>query len=479
MPTTQAQPKGLYALLFAEVWERYSFYTMQTLLVLYLITQFNFNDNNAYALFGAFSALVYITPVIGGFLADRLLGYRRCIFIGSGFYIVGYAVLVFLGHPLFYIALGCIVAGNGFFKANVSALLGKLYEENDIRRESGFTLFYMGINIGSFMASIISALLMQRFGWSTAFGAAGLGMLLGMVVCMYTFRVLGHHGRSPNKALLLKNFFGLRYIHLIYIGTIACVFIVAELIKYPAIADHLYSVFGALVVVGLFLLTFRYEGKQRKKLIVLVTLTLISVIFWALYAQMFTSITLFTQRIVQRELWGWTIPAPMFIGLNPFFIILISPGLAWLWKYLQIKQLNPSMPMKFAGGILFISVSFFVLKLSILFAGNHKVDPLWLIPTYALQVIGELSLSAIGLAMITSLAPEKLVGVLMGAWLLAIAAGFAVGSGIAKLTAIPAHASNLQIAHIYSHNFLWFGTVGVVIGLIILPFVPALKKLMA
>lgn len=215
MQTTK-QPSGLYILFFAELWERYSFYTMQTLLVLFLIKNFGFTDSQAYILYGSFSALIYFTPILGGYIADRFIGYRMAIYTGSVFYIVGLFLLAFFGKQVFYSSLGFLIIGNGFFKSNVSTLLGTLYEKNDIRRDSGFTLFYLGINLGSLLASFLSAYLATQYGWYFAFGAAGIGMSIGLIVCLKTFSRLGTHGLVPS----LQNSH-----YYIYAGAILAVFL--------------------------------------------------------------------------------------------------------------------------------------------------------------------------------------------------------------------------------------------------------------
>lgn len=478
---TTKQPIGLYVLFFTELWERYGFYTVQTLLVLFLTKAFLLTDQQAYGLFGAFGALIYATPVIGGYLADKFLGFRHAIFFGGVLFVLGYAGLALLDHThWFYISLAFLICGNGFFKSCVSSLLGQLYQENDIRRESGFTLFYMGINVGSFSASIFGAWVAQKYGWNYAFGMATIGMIIGVSTLTFGQRYLEGQGFPPCKKLLnQKKYFGFSVKHLIYLATILSIAIVSVLLQFPDIITIGMVVFGIGVVAYLLYTTIKLEKHQLKRMIALILMLLFSVAFWALYYQTFTSTTLFIDRVVNRNLFNWTIPTAMFQAINPFVIILMSPLLSWIWLRLAKKNASPSTPMKFALGILFLGLGFLVITFAITVTPHDaKIPWIWMFFIFFIQTIGELFLSPVGLAMITVLAPPRLTGMLMGVWFLTLGAATSIAGRIAAFAAIPKNMTDpAQIEHVYSHVFLEFGLSAVLIAALLMLLTPWVKKL--
>lgn len=475
------QPAGLYNLFFVELWERFGFYCVEALLVLYLIKVHHVTDTKAYDLFSAFSALIYATPVLGGYLADRLLGFRQAIILGSILYFIGYAALASMSHYLFYPALALLICGNGFFKSCVSSLVGTLYNgEDDPRRDSGFTIFYMGINLGVFFAPIVSTWLAFTFGWGYGLGSAAIGILIGLATALIGFKKLGTRGLPTNPALLNKVFFaGISMRMLFYLGLIVAIFLLVLLINNASLADHLLDVFTIAMLIVIAVISFRYDREQRNRMWALIILLLFSVVFWALYTQMFSSLILFLDRVVNRHFYVWNIPASTYTSVEAFFIIVCSPAVAYLWLRLSKTRWNPSTGMKFALGLFFVGVAFLTLPLSILVAKNHLVNQSWVILFYFLVTLGELCLSPIGLAMITALAPTNITGMMMGVWFLTLSAGFALGDYIADLTNIPATMTDpQQISAIYSHTYAHFGIVALVIALILLTLTPTLKRLM-
>lgn len=476
------QPPGLYILFFVEMWERFGFYCVQSLLVLYLSKVFLFSDTHSYDLFSAFSALIYATPVIGGYLADRYLGFRRAIILGGILYIFGYFGLASLNQHIFYLSLAALICGNGFFKANVSSLLGTLYNERDPRRDSGFTIFYMGINLGSLFSTLACTYVAAMYGWQYGFGMAGVGMVIGVVTCILAFKHLGDHGLAPDPNRLGKRVIaGLTTRSFIYLGTIIALVLISFLVMHGKMVSNFLIGFGIVAFSSLLIMGFYEDRERRNKLFALLLLMLFSIAFWALYTQTFSSLTLFTDRIVNRHILGFQIPTAMFQSVNPFFIITLSPLVALMWIKLYGKRLNPSTPMKFAIALLLTGASFVLLTVGIKLAKNGAlVGMVWLIQIYFLQTVGELFLSPVGLSAVTELAPPRLVGMVMGIWFMSLSAAYAVGGRIADLTAIPTSVVDLSaISKMYAHNFLQFGYAGLAIGILLVLFTPKLKMMMS
>lgn len=482
--TTQPtkQPIGLPVLFFAELWERFGFYTMQALLVLYLVKVFLLSDDKAYGLFSAFSALVYATPVIGGYIADKFLGFRKAIFLGAILYIMGYFLLGLPKNPHFYLAMSLLIWGNGFFKSSVSSFLGTFYKDNDIRRDSGFTMFYMGINIGSFLGTFCSPLIANYFGWNYAFAAPGFGMIIGAFACLYGCnKYFPDKGLPPARSAINKLIFSkFTYEHGFLVVLLFLIGLCAFALHYETVVTYALIVFSVLTICYIFIISFFYQPQQRKKLWALIILIVFSIAFWALYLQTFMSLTLFIERNVDRHFFGWTILTAMYQAINPFFIIILSPLFAMFWLRLGKKKTNPSFPIKFVLGILFIGIGFLTLSLNINLASKTGiVASIWVVLMLFLQTCGELSLSPVGLSAVTSLSPPNLSGMLMGVWFLALAAAYAIAGKIADLTAIPQQHLNVAVdsAKIYGHNFLYFGIFAIIAALLLLVCTPFLNRM--
>ncbi|MBB71701.1 MAG: MFS transporter [Legionellales bacterium] len=479
---TIKHPKGLYILFMTEFWERFGFYTVQALLVLFLSKVFLFTDDQSYSLFGAYAGLIYASPVIGGYLADNFLGFRRAIYFGGILFILGYLGLtLFDGQNAFYLSLAFLICGNGFFKSNVSSLLGTLYDHPDIRRDSGFTLFYMGINFGSFVATLFCTYVAAEFGWHYGFGLAAIGMLLGMITFTWGSRYLEGNGSPPHPSQLHEPIlFGISREHLIYALTLGCVFLISLMIHYPNVVNIGLLVFGALILAYIVKRAYQYQVQQRNHLIVIVVLLIFVVIFWALYFQTFMSVTLFIERSIDRQIFGWVMPTAMFQSFNPLFIILLCPIMAKVWIKMAYSRYNPSTPMKFAIGLLLVSFGFFAPAIGSHFINNAGLIPMgWIVLCFFLQTVGELFLSPVGLSMITQLAPREMIGFLMGVWFLATGAANAVGGKIASFTTIPENIHDtVTIDHLYGHHFMIFALVGTGVSLLLMILTPWLKRMM-
>ncbi len=472
------QPRQLFILFLTEMWERYGFYTLRGILVLYLTRVFLLSDTRAYAIFAAFAALVYLTPIFGGWVADRFLGFQRSVILGGLLLAAGYGLLGIPGKGmLFHLALGTIIAGNGFFKPNVSGLVGQLYGKNDPRREGGFTIFYAGINIGSFIPPLITGWIIIRFGWGPAFLLAGAGVLVGTLIFYFGLRKHPELGGPPDTGRTPAGR-SVNYL-LIGAGTLASIYLFAELLRDTDLANILLFVIGGIFLAYSFTRSFTYRDLQRERLIAVHILILFSIVFWALYQQGAMSLTIFTEFNVVREEGNWTIPTVMFQSINPFFIILLAPFISRLWLRLNRYGCNPSIPAKFAGGTILMGLGFVILPLAIGFddpAG--KINLWWVVLSYFLQTLGELFLSPVGLSMVTRLSPPKLVGMMMGVWFFATALANALAGLISEWTAIPSGSNDPRLTdQPFSRVFGTIGWIAVGVGIIFLFLAPTLKHL--
>ncbi len=470
------QPPALKVLFFAELWERFGFYCMQALLVLFLTKYYSMGDKDAYNLFSAFSALIYATPILGGYLADRFIGFRRAIIIGAVLYLFGYFALASLDKHIFFFALSALIMGNGFFKANVSSLLGKLYDGDDPRRDSGFTLFYMGINIGSFLAPIICAFVAKHYGWGWGFASAGIGMIICLFTCTVGFKLLGERGRAPIK---------LNMVHKtsVYALIVLLLFGMVQMLRHDNATSNFLIAFEGFAFLALLVVAFFQPRIQRNKLIALIILMIFSIAFWAFYILNFSALILFTERNVNRLIFGYQFPTGMFASIDPFFIITLSPIFAIIWLKLNSKRskLNPSTPMKFALALISMGLGFLVMAWGIqLSVATGLMAVGWLVLNYLFQETGELALSPIGLAAVTELAPPSLTGFTMGIWFISLSAAYAIGGKIADLTAIPKtlHDDPKVTSVIYQHNFIHFGLACAAVGVVLIFLTPWLKKMM-
>ena len=469
-------PRVLAYLLFTETWERFSFYGMKALLVFYLTKAFLFSDKAAYAIYGSYTALVYATPVLGGLLADRLLGFRKAVLIGGVLMALGHFAMAVPNLQVFYGALALLICGNGFFKPNISSLVGRLYGAADPRRDSAFTIFYMGINLGAFLAPIACGYLGERLGWHWGFGLAGFGMLLGLLVFLRAQPLLRGLAEPPARPEGRTRFAGLSLEAWVYLGTLPAVVVAWQLVQHGALVGTMLLVFGVAVFVGLCVYLLRLPEKiARDRLGVALLLTIVSVVFWAFFEQTGTSMSLFTDRNVDRSLFGALIPASQFQSVDGLCILLMAPLFSFLWLYLARRRLEPNTPLKFALGILQLGLGFLALYIGANTSRETGVVPMfWLILCYFLHATGELCLSPIGLSMITKLSPKAVTGIMMGTWFLVYSFAQYVAALIAQLTGVDsdaALASRLpkptETVMVYGRVFGSIGCVALGVGLLL------------
>jgi len=374
------QPPGLYLLFGVEMWERFSYYGMRAFLVLFLVSTaggFGWSKQEAANLYGWYTGLVYLTPLFGGYLADRVLGTHRALIIGAIVIASGHFCLALHGRPTFFLGLALIILGTGFFKSNISTMVGQLYRPEDRRRDAAFTIFYMGINTGAALGPVICGYLAksERFGWHWGFGAAGVGMVLGLVTYLvFKRRFLPGIGEVPAGRVAARD----------------------AQSREPLSAD------------------------DKRGIAAIAILAFFNIFFWLAFEQAGSSMNFFAEERTRRSFLGIDFLAPYFQSVNPVAIIVLAPLFAWMWGRLATRGREPSTPVKFVAGLFLVSVSFALMVVAARFSdAGTRVSPLWLIAVYTLQTCGELCLSPVGLSMVTKLAPARFASLMMGIWFLA------------------------------------------------------------
>lgn len=477
----KAHPKVLFFLFFVEMWERFSYYGMRALLVLYMTSEvMSYSTSDAYGIYGAYGALVYATPLVGGLLAEKFMGYRKAITWGAFLMMLGHFLMAIESEIVFLTALALLIMGNGFFKPNISSMIGKFYAKTDPRRDGAFTIFYMGINIGAFLSGLTCGAvgLDPNLGWHYGFGLAGVGMLIGLIIFLYAERtgVLGDKGYAPhevepvNNAAQLKvgennedilddqavvktgdaddqveafrlvdnpvapKTFGLPTNLLIYVASLAAIPFFLVLIQNNDVLDYGIGGIGLLMVIYLLYSSMQYEKVQRQRIWVIVTLFFFTIIFWTFFELAGSALTVFTMNNVRPNDY---LNAAMFNSLNPFFIMLFAPVFSWIWVKLAQADREPSAPVKFGIGLVLLGSGFLILNFSRAGAVDGLIAPMFMVFLYLLHTLGELSLSPVGLSMVTKLAPAQIVGFVMGFWMMASSFAHQAGKTIARFTVVP------------------------------------------
>jgi POT family proton-dependent oligopeptide transporter len=429
-------PRGLATLFFTEFWERFSYYGMRALLILYMTAAVDrgglgFSDSRSGAIYGLYTAFVYLLALPGGWIADQLLGQRRAVFLGGCIIALGHFSLAVESITFFYLGLVLIVIGTGLLKPNISTMVGELYPEGGARRDAGFSIFYMGINLGAFVAPLICGPLGQRVNWHWGFAAAGFGMVIGLIQYVIQGKHLGDAGLRPNAA---GDPAARRKTFQILIGALVLTALAAALAASGAIRISIEAVAGAtgVVIVGLALLYLTVQlvaggldPTEKKRMLVIFVLFIFSAIFWSGFEQAGSSLNLFAERLTDLEVFGWNMPASVLQAVNPILIIALAPVFAWLWVRLARANREPPAPAKFSFGLILLGLGFGVMVwASILTNGQtRQVGPSWLILTYLFHTCGELCLSPVGLSTVTKLAPHRKVGQMMGIWFMSVSLG--------------------------------------------------------
>jgi POT family proton-dependent oligopeptide transporter len=443
-------------LFYAEMWERFSYYGMRALLLLFMITPLamgglGFDQKYAAQVYGNYTMASYMVCILGGYLADNFIGARRAVLVGGLIITTGHYALAFDSVPTFYAGLILIALGTGLLKPSISTLVGGLYSHGDTRRDAGFSLFYMGINLGAFAAPLVVGWLAQSesfrvilngwgldptHSWHWGFGAAGIGMTFGMIVYLRRLHWLSHIGHAP-AADMPRPWGGLT---LVTIGTAGLLAVMIASDYYAWINPIVY----ALPVVGIIWFGIVQKDEDSRRIAAILVFFVCAILFWAVFEQAGSSLTLFAEELTRNELFGRAFPSSWFQSVNSLFILLLAPLFAWLW--VRLREQQPSMPMKFVWGLVFLGLSFALLVPAAKLTAEGKVSPWWLIAVYFLQTVGELCLSPVGLSAMTKLAPAKLAGLVMGIWFL----GTALGNKLAGVVAAEFNAKDPQaLAHFF------------------------------
>ncbi len=555
-------PRGLIILFFTEMWERFSYYGMRGLLILYLTQHFLFSDERSTIMYGAYTALVYVMTIIGGTLADRYLGSRKAVTFGAILLVLGHFGMAFEGNGsrqimtyegeeyqltlngrggdadqiiisdlgeslisfsegatnllianpvvvglpgsiptdsyslhietdtfylnILYLSLALIIAGVGFLKANISTIVGSLYGFGDARRDSGFTIFYMGINLGAFLSSILCGYLGIAYGWKYGFGLAGIGMLFGLVIFLIYQDWLEGKAEPPSMEKLKEKVLGpINVEHMCYLTGLGIIIISLLLVMNAHLVDESYvGLLGIIIFVLLITYAFvRCEGVERDRMFAGIYFILAQIPFWALFEQAGSSLNLFTDRLVDRTMFGWSVPAPVFQSLNAMFIVLFAPILAWLWITLAKRNLNPSTPVKFAMGVFLAGLGFLSLVAGMRASGDDGMTAVYFIfLIYWVHTMGELMVSPVGLSAVTKLAPPQAVGMTMGAWFLYSGLSNYLAGVIASTTGaetIGGQLSDTAAAKAtYAEVYLQVGYIAMGIAIVMLIISPVIKRMM-
>ncbi|MEZ5994726.1 MAG: peptide MFS transporter [Hyphomonadaceae bacterium] len=564
-------PRPLALLFTTEAWERFGYYGMRALLILYLVQHFVFADNVANGLYGAFTSLVYLTPLIGGYIADRYLGHKNSVKFGAVLMSVGYLMLAFTGgeradpfvtingqryqiemvsedgasnqylidngerhriignadssitlegasgalpatvpqggyefdaerNPLavilLFVSLGLVIVGNGYFKPNISTIVGDLYSQTDRRRDAGFTIFYMGINLGSIFSQILAPWIAVTYGYPWGFALAGVGMLFAAIRFQIAGATLKEYGNRPADApnrdliILICSLLAVPVVWFLLTNAMETashggggegVGVIGYIMAQPLLGKVMFGVY-VLAMLGLPIWAIlSLPGIERSKLIVAVVLTFFSVVFWTLFEQAGSSLTLFAERNTDRMIGSYEMPAGQAQAFNPFFIVLLAPVFSLMWNWLGKRNLEPSVPIKFVIALALVGIGFLALVFGAQFHNEEfKVALFWLALAYFIHSVGELCLSPVGLSMITKLSPAKMVGLMMGVWFLSSAMAQYAGGIVAQFAStetVAGQVLNPEVSlNTYLGVFQTIGIAGLVSAGVLLLLVPFLQK---
>ena len=457
-------PHSLTTLFFTEMWERFSYYGMRALLVLYLVNSLNYSNEEALHIYAIYTGLVYLTPIIGGYLADRYLGTQKTIFIGGITMMLGHFLMAFPN--LLYLAMGLLIIGNGYFKPNISTLLGKLYKTNDTRRDSGFSIFYIGINLGAFLAPLIVGYVGETINWHYGFAIAGIGMFAGLIQFYFgQNKIVEEDTSKKTKKLDFSDWGSILFFSLINIPIILLVFKINSFINL-----YIYEILF-LSFIYLIILFLNKKNKinlinsDLKKVIYIGILSLFVIFFWIGFEQAGGSLTLYANNSVDRNFLGFIIPASFFQSINPLIIILLGPLVANFWLRIDNSKYQINTSQKMGLGLILISFGFFL----IMYVNNTNVSSInlwWLVGVYFLHTLGELCLSPIGLSMVTKVSPKKIASLMMGFWFLSSAiANYSAG----KLPII-LQSNNIDL-------FTFLTIMSFMAGILLIVIAPFMEKL--
>jgi POT family proton-dependent oligopeptide transporter len=471
------QPRGLFTLFFTEMWERFAFYGMRAILILYMVdavTGLGINDRTASAIYGLYLGCGYLLSLLGGYIADRLIGQQRAVLAGGVLITIGNAILISNTPQIFFLGMLVNIFGVGLLKPNVSAIVAQLYPEGGSRRDAGFSIFYMGINTGSFLGSLLVPLFAARYGWHWGFALPAIGMLFGVAQFLKSRHHLGTAGRELAPDARRASWLPIIALFAVVVGVAGLA--AAGILELDA---NLLSAAVSWLIVVLAFAYFTYlivfaglTPEERRRAYVLIALFIGCAIFFAGYEQMGASFNLFAQRYTERHLFGWEVPAGVLQAVNPLFIIIFAPVFALLWLFLGRHNRDLSAPAKFGAGLIFLGLGFLIMYVAAGFVlAGQKVAMTWLVFTYMMHTWGELCLSPVGLSSMTKLVPTRFVGQVLGVWFMATA----LGTNLAGRLSGDYDAGNLESLPALFLKIFWWGALG---GGLMLLLTPLLKRLM-
>lgn len=467
----QSQPAGLYVLSFAELWDRFSYYGIQAMLVLYVTKIFLFSDDKAYGLYGAFTALAFATTVIGGILADRLLGFRYSVVVGALLIIIANIFLIFNSQQMMYFGLSLMICGIGLFKPNNASFVGTLYDPKDTRREAGFSIFYIGMNAGALLGPLVYGYIAVHYGWHLGFaiGAAG------MIIALFLFFLRGKYFNHVKNDINIKKY----SLQLFYCLLLVTVGLFDVLMQHTYLFGNLLVIIGILTISGLLLLAARLEKLERYRLSGLCLLSFFCIFFFACSLQTATSLTFFIERNIDRHIFGIQIPTMMFLSLEPFFIILSAPFLGYFWTWLGRIDCNPVASTKVALGLFLGALSFLIFSIAATVTPHQHLPLLWIVVGNLILGLGELCIVPAVISAITEFAPRNLCGTMMGILFLALAFSGYLSGVIAKIISDKNVMQHNQTDLVnYAHAFMQVCYVTFAISILLFCINPWLKRLL-
>ena len=484
-------PRQIWSLFFSEMWERFCFYGMRGMLVFFMISELKFDDQKANLQYGATQAFVYAFTFVGGLFADKILGFRKSLFWGGLLMIVGSLILAFEPHQFFFLGIAFTVVGTGFFKPNISTMVGKLYKSDDARRDAGFSLFYAGINLGALLGGylciaigkgeMLSSVIPENKRWNVAFGLAAIVMVISLINFVFTQRRMGPIGLAPQKILADGTKVALEKWkeYGVYVLSLIFVPLIMVMVSVPEYTDYFMWTVGPLTLIYLFYEMSKVNSSERKKLWAALVFIVFSILFWGIYEQSGGSLSIFAAKNLNKDLFGLD-PNGVNNSGGAFFIIFLAPLVGLLWVWLSKRRLEPNTLIKFGLGFIFLGLGYYVLFATKFFANLQGVTSLNVF-TIALLVItfGELCLSPIGLSIMTKLSTEKLQGMMMGMWFLASAYGQYVAGIIgANMATAKEGASNMDALIAYTDGYKQLGIYALIAGVVLILISPMVKKLM-
>ncbi len=493
-------PKQLWYLFFSEMWERFCFYGMRGMLVFFMAHELLMSEETANLQYGATQAFVYAFTFIGGLFADKILGFRKSLFWGGILMIIGSLILAFEPHTYFFLGISFTVVGTGFFKPNISTMVGSLYGKNDNRRDAGFSLFYSGINIGALMGGyaciaigkgeLFAHLIPNHLYWNVAFGLAAIVMTISLITFAFTQKTLGPIGLSPFKKTIVnekgetvvvhesKNWYNLA----VFVGSLATIPIIMTMVAKTAYTDYFMYIIGPVTLLYLFFEMTRHTWEESKKLIAALVFIIFSIIFWAFFEQSGGSLSLFAASNLDNTILNTIKLDPNGVNnsANSLFVIIFAPIVGLIWIALAKRKIEPNTVVKFGLGFLFLAGAFYIFYATRFFANTNGVTSLDVFTVaYFVVTLGELCLSPIGLSIMTKLSPARLQGIMMGMWFLASAYGQYVagllGAGMAKANE---NATLQEKLYAYTSGYQQLAIYALIAGVVLISISPLVRKLM-